>query len=608
MIKGPTPPIPAIMDNVKWATYYGGSNFDIVKDVHMTVDNQIIVCGTTRSINFPLTVDNVFQDVNKGANDAFIAKFRADRSRQFSTYFGGSASEGANSVVTNSRNEIIFCGSTASTDYPLQPSFNSHFQPTNRGADDGIMTKLSSDGQYKLWSTYYGGNDYDEFTSIAVTSNDRIYAVGTTYSSNFTTKTLSGAFNQNYTQTQGSQSTVRINGFITQFNVRDSLLWSTYYGGKGLDKFNSVAVDYLNQLVILGETNTTGTPGTCGTFTQPMSVCGPVGSYNQSFSGTIGSNSDIYIVKFNSLNQIYWATCYGGATSNDYGIYGFGGSKALTINNDNDILLVANTNGTIPMPNYNNNQITYGGGTSDAFILRFSPTGVRKWASYLGGSGYDIGSGIAKIYNGYMVVGSTTSTNFPLINSLGNFYDPSLNGFADAFQTYFDFSNNRIHSTYVGGNSDDYFASISSANDGQYIAGVGLTEGINFPVRDLPGNLDYYDDSYNLQKDEFIFNQYIPCTGGNTCRIATNVDEKEINKGFTIFPNPSSDVVTVQIDIASNDQFIEVYNMAGQLLEKVRIDLEQKNIQLDFSTYTKGIYLIKLRNKDSVATKSIVIQ
>ncbi len=605
---GPAPTIPAVVDNLKWATYYGGSSFDILQDVQITGLNQIIVCGSTNSVKFPITINNVFQDVNNGGRDAFVAKFRADRSREFSTYFGGSGGDEANSVTSNSRNEIIFCGTTNSTNYPLQPSFNSHFQPSNAGDFDGIITKLSSDGQYKLWSTYYGGNDYDEFTSIAVTFNDRIYAVGETHSSNFTTKILSGAFNQNHSQTQGNQSTVKVNGFITQFIVRDSLLWSTYYGGKGLDKFNSVSIDNTNQLVILGETNTTGTPGTCGTFTQPMSVCGPAGSYIQPFSGTIGSNSDIYIVKFNAANQIYWATCYGGAISNDYGIYGFGGSKAVAINYDNDILLVANTNGTIPMPNYSNNQIIYGGGTSDAFILRFSPTGVRKWASYLGGNGYDIGSGIAKIYpSSYMVVGSTTSSNFPILNNSGNYFDPSLNGFSDGFQTYFSSINNRIHSTYVGGNDDDYFSSIASANEGQFIASVGLTEGINFPVRDLLGSIDYFDDSYNLSTDGFIFNQTIPCIG-NTCRIAMNMEETKISKGFTIFPNPSSDLVTVQIDIASNDQIIEVFNIAGQLLEKINIDMDQNNIQLDFSTYTKGIYLIKLQNKDSVITKSIVIQ
>ena len=601
MIKG-LPPIPAIMDNVKWATYYGGSALDIITDVFTTLNNQIIICGYTGSSDFPKTVNIVQSQLFSG--DAFVSKFRADRSLDFSTYFGGNGNDRALSVTKNSRDEIIFCGSTSSLDFPRQPNYNALFQPANAGIEDGFITKLSPDGQYKLWSTYFGGNGIDACNSISIGSNDKIYITGSTTSSNLPLKNFLNGFNQSYSQCLNIES--NRNGFIIQTDARDSLIWSTYYGGRSDDYFNSSVVNYNNQLIILGSTNSSGISGSCGIYNSPMPVCGPAGSYFQNYAGSNSTNYDCYLAKFNTQNQVYWASCYGGLNGNEQSFEL--GAKAISLLANDDIIFTASTNGNLPMLNYGNNQFTYGLGR-DAFIVRFGSNGIRKWSTYIGGSGLEYGTGIARLNNGgYMVVGISSSTNFPHINAgLPNYFDSSMNGVTDGFQVIYSYINDKIHSSFVGGNFRDHFYSVSSSNDGLYIASVGETNGDFFPVRDLPGTLDYFDDSYNLGKDGFIFNQNFPCSG-NTCRVALNINETQINKGFNIFPNPSSDIVNVQFDIVSNNQFIEVYNMAGQLLEKINVNAEQPSIQLDFSSYNKGIYLIKLQNSDSVFTKSIVIQ
>src|SRR5207247_4484230 len=65
-------------------------------------------------------------------------------------------------------------------------------------------------------------------------------------------------------------------------------------------------------------------------------------------------------------------------------------------------------------------QATYGGGYSDIFVASFSPNGALRYATYLGGGGWDGESaGIAVDPAGFAyVVGATESTNFPLLQPM----------------------------------------------------------------------------------------------------------------------------------------------------------------------------------------------
>jgi hypothetical protein len=83
-----------------------------------------------------------------------------------------------------------------------------------------------------------------------------------------------------------------------------------------------------------------------------------------------------------------------------------------------------------PFPTKNPLQTT-NNGDGDAFVSKLSPTGsALVYSTYLGGSGYEQGSGIAvdKAGNAY-VTGYTTSTDFPTANP----EQPAPAGGTDAF-------------------------------------------------------------------------------------------------------------------------------------------------------------------------------
>jgi hypothetical protein len=120
-------------------------------------------------------------------------------------------------------------------------------------------------------------------------------------------------------------------------------------------------------------------------------------------------------------------------------------------------------------------------GGGDAFVSKINPSGsALVYSTYLGGSGYDLGFGIAvdSAGNAY-VTGETGSTNFPTMNAL----QPAFGGGNDdAFVAKLNPSGSAlVYSTYMGGSGDDFAGGIAVDSGGNaYVA--GKTASTNFPT------------------------------------------------------------------------------------------------------------------------------
>lgn len=247
--------------------------------------------------------------------------------------------------------------------------------------------------------------------------------------------------------------------------VDPTLVWSTYYGGSGADYggFFTTGTQYVGNAIAL---DTAGNVYTCGKSYSTTFPVSPGAFQTSPGSGTL--NEDAFIVSFTKTGVRRWATYVGGS----------GGETAGGIACNSGFLAFHGTTSSGNFPITAGAFSTSRQGTYDAFLLRFSTTGLRVWATYLGGSGNEFGGGIAIDHTGGIsVVGTSTSSNFPV--------SPGANRTTAVGQeTYlvrFDQSGARRWATFVGGSSADESAGIGVDSSGN-VAVALRTQSMDFPT------------------------------------------------------------------------------------------------------------------------------
>lgn len=81
------------------------------------------------------------------------------------------------------------------------------------------------------------------------------------------------------------------------------------------------------------------------------------------------------------------------------------------------------------------------------------------------------------------------------------------------------------------------------------------------------------------------------------------------NKIINLFPNPTTGKVTLQtnIDITNSNNFITIYNILGEKVNKQKVINQLLTNEIDFSTYPKGLYFLEITaEKKSYVVKVVV--
>ena len=183
------------------------------------------------------------------------------------------------------------------------------------------------------------------------------------------------------------------------------LLYSTYLSGHGIDIASGLAVDQGGSNAYVTGTTTsadvgTGFPSTLGAFQTAPKIPG----LNQFFFTKVDPNAS-------GSASVLYSTYFGGSSPSTGTVVGGG----IAVDTNSNAYFTGGTN-FIDMPVLNAFQATNKGGY-DVIVAKFNPSGVTGtqllFSTYLGGSGDDIGYGIAvdTSPNAY-VTGSTTSTDF----------------------------------------------------------------------------------------------------------------------------------------------------------------------------------------------------
>jgi Beta-propeller repeat len=466
-----------------YSTLLGGSGFDIGHGIAVDVRGNAYVTGTTNSADFPLAHPLPTDSLFRGRTNVFVSKLKFDAKTAaltlvYSTYLGGSGgSEGDQGlgIAVDPRGDAYVTGQAQSADFPLV-----HPLPTNnvlRGSADAFVSKLSFDARTATliltYSTYLGGGSFDTGSSIAVDARGNAYVTGKTDSADFP---LANPLATN------SALRAAANTFVSKLSFDDrtaklTLAYSTYLGGTGGDQGDGIAVDARGNAYVTGTTNSTDFPlahplatnsalrGSANAFgsklgfdakTAKLSLIYSTylggGGLDRGLSIAVDAKGNAYVTGFTTSSDFPTAhplpapnnalrgfqNAFVSKLSFDdqtatltlpYSTY-LGGSgfidegNGIAVDTRGNAYVTGTTNSTDfplarPLPTHSVLQ-----GFDDAFVskLSFDNRTARltlTYSTYLGGSSFDAGDGIAVDARGNAyVTGGTKSADFLLVHPL----------------------------------------------------------------------------------------------------------------------------------------------------------------------------------------------
>lgn len=154
--------------------YGDGARGEIVTDDL----GNVYVGSTTMSSDFP-TTPGCISPAWSAAQEGVVFKLDYNlRNLLWSTYMGGNGDDAVYSVDVDSRYNVVVCGGTSSTNFPVT---DSTIQTTNAGGSaDGFVSKISANGRQLLASSYYGARYYDQLYFVRCGRHDDIFVFGQT--------------------------------------------------------------------------------------------------------------------------------------------------------------------------------------------------------------------------------------------------------------------------------------------------------------------------------------------------------------------------------------------------------------------------------------------
>jgi hypothetical protein len=369
-----------------YSTFLGGSGRDRGEAIAVDDAGSAYVTGEA-STGFPRTT-GAAQTALGGVADAFVSKLAPDGSAlAYSTFVGGQRTDVAFDIAVDTAGGVAITGVTKGLFPTTSGAYDTAHDSDGAFCDDELnycfdpdnafVTRLNPAGSQFVFSTYLGG-EKGAGNGVAIDGAGNVYVTGGTPGDHPTTV---GAFDTS----PGSSD-----GFVTKLNpTGTALVYSTFLGGSGFDGGHAIELDAAGNAVVAGGTSSTDFPITGGAFDDSV------------------SGGDAFVTKVNTAGSaLHYSTVLGGTQSE--------GASGVAVDSAGNSYVTGQTRST-DFPTTSGAVDTSLNSTVDTFLSKVSATGsALLYSTYLGGTGDDLGNGVAVDPGGNaFLAGTTVSADFP---------------------------------------------------------------------------------------------------------------------------------------------------------------------------------------------------
>ncbi|WP_412464796.1 T9SS type A sorting domain-containing protein [Flavobacterium mekongense] len=487
--------------NDLWTETYGGTRVERAYSVLSTDDGGSIFIASTESSNGDVV--GLHGPLGWNYSDFWVVKLNSSGAIQWQKCLGGSRSEVPYEIIQVADGGYVIAGSGVSNDGDLTLHYGSE------SFLDLWIIKIDNSGNL-IWQKTYGGYSTEYACSVDETPDGGLI--------------VAAILNADYNGTVPITYSGSMDYWVLKLNSLGEIQWNNHYGGENRDQAHSIKATPDGGCIVVGQSGS-----------HYGDVLNSIGPFNADIP-------DYWIAKLSPNGNIEWQKSYGGLQS-DW-------ATSVSLTNDGGYIIAGITNSnSVNVTNYH--------GNGDGWVIKLNASGTLEWQKCIGGSdGDNLSSVIQTIDEGYLLCGSTNSTDGDLagimvgnkawiikLDSIGNI----------SWQRH-----------YQQQPISNFFNDITQNPDGTVIA---------------IGSLNYYSDTSNYD----VFAVKLDVNSLTT----TNANHFNV----VLYPNAVDDILYIQSGTEIFEE-INIYNLQGKKVNSFRAE----NNRINLSSLQKGVYFVEFIN------------